>query len=115
MIPIPLDGPFGSSLNKDKNGSVPFSVFEEMSLVCNLLEGIDVEWDEEEDNYNEEFLEELESYTQELFANYVGKLFDENRGQHFPIPCIIQRTDGLRVYHLQSKQWIDEEDISTLV
>ncbi|AUS10042.1 hypothetical protein C1X05_15190 [Laceyella sacchari] len=81
-----------------------------MSFACFLLDGTDIEWDDESDEYDEEFIDEEEKFAKQSYARFIGELFNHNGGQDFLIPCISQQTDASKAYHLQSKQWIDEED-----
>lgn len=53
-----------------------------------MLDGIDIEWDDESDDYDEDFIDGLERYAKRSYTNFIGDIFDLHGGKEFLIPVI---------------------------
>lgn len=93
-------------LDQDANGNTVEIIFG-----CDPYEGLTIQWNEDEEDYNEELVEEIERFAKEQIAQLLANAFKKATGGSFSYPCYFYDDVEQDAYDLQNRKWIDAIEV----
>jgi hypothetical protein len=92
----------GGRIEKDANGNDIEVIFG-----CDPYDGLTIQWNEEEPDYDEELAMKLQQFAKEKLAVLLAEAFDQVKNNSLKLPCYFYDDVESDAYDLRNKRWID--------
>lgn len=96
----------GRRLDRDANGNTIEIIFG-----CDPYQDLMIQWNEDEEDYDETLAEEMQRFVKEQIAQLLANAFKEVTCGSFSYPCYFYDNVEQDAYDLQNRKWIDAIDV----